>query len=449
MKEKDVVGKKEIIVNSRVSRLSLRRVTSLASAGLVLISGSCFAWKLATLLLRPTDVPTKQPLQNNNTRDANNASKERVLFITTSISEFDNGLRQTIAGYDRFSKTIVPVLRESVGSMVDAGYQVDVYFIAHYNLSTSRYRELTNALPPSVGVQVWDDATPIGYSLENSVDHVMLHTRGLSRQHRYVIKDKYFHYDLFCAFEDDMLVKSAHVDHFVRVTDTLYDLRLFAPDTFPSGFMTVQQAADTFYGPMTNRQLARTIPGFMRVEVALSDLVRSKRKNRYDQIPVDFTAMNYSNGESSVVDAGVDPSVCCHVAPPTVNDHRPATPNRDYLYFWEMDIKALGVRKMPTSSETLMSQSVLDWVVVLGGSNNEVWEDATYLVGDYWSGRDYTAQYFGPAAQRPDRRDGPYANNQGGWMGTKRQVAEWHLRWCRGGFLPYVLNETFCGKESL
>ena len=341
--------------------------------------------------------------------------KQRILYVITSLAEFDNGRRETVEGYDRFSNTIVPVSRESVTSMVQAGYLLDVYLIAHYNVSAARCDELAAQLPATVGLQVWDDATPISYATENSKDHVMAHTRGLSRQHRYVIKDKFFHYDLFICFEDDMLVRGEHVEHFVNITDRLYDLRQTAKPELPTT-VTVEEAADLFYGPMTDRQLSRTIPGFMRVEAALPDFTPVQH-NRYDQIPADF---EWNNEEGAV-----DPAICCHVSPKTANDHIPTSPDRDGIYFWETSIDALGVRKMPE----------LNWVLLQGGSNNEIWRtDPAYVVGDYWSGRG-DAAYFGNRP-RPDRKKGRYMNNQGGWMATKRQIFEWHKIWCRGGLLP-------------
>jgi hypothetical protein len=341
---------------------------------------------------------------------------QRILFVITSMAEFDDGRRETVKGHDRFSNTIVPVSRESVTSIVQAGYAVDVYLIAHYNVSASRYEELASQLPATVGLQVWDDATPIGYALENSLDHVLNHTRGLARQHRYVIKDKFFHYDVFVCFEDDMLIRGVHVEHFVNVTDTLYSLRQTAEPRLPLS-MSIVQAADLFYGPMSNCQFARTIPGFMRVEAALVDFKPTSR-NRYEQIPIDY---EWNNKTSSI-----DPSVCCHVSPETANAHIPAAPDKDDLYFWETSIDALGVRNVPK----------LDWVLLQGGSNNEIWADPAYVIGDYWSGRG-DAAYFGKEP-RPDRKKGRYINNQGGWMATRRQIVEWHIRWCRGGLLPYV-----------
>ena len=269
------------------SRLSWRRqVQWILSVVVLLMSCYRFCQKARQAGVFPATDP-REILQRRRLKQQQQDSKQRILYIITSMAEYDNGRRGTEAGYDRFSKTIVPVARESVTSMVNNfGYHVDVYLVAHYNVSKSRYTELATALPASVGLQVWEDATPIGYALENSKEIVMAITRGLARQHRYIIKDKFFHYDLFVNFEDDMLIKGEHVSHFVDVTNDLFYLRKQSEPMLPVS-VSVEEAADLFYGPMTTQQLARTIPGFMRVEAALPSFERVKI-NRYEQISTDY-----------------------------------------------------------------------------------------------------------------------------------------------------------------
>jgi hypothetical protein len=90
--------------------------------------------------------------------------------------------------------------------------------------------------------------------------------------------------------------------------------------------------------------------------------------------------------------------------------------------------------------------------MLLGGNNNELFIqlDPTYIIGDYWSGQDHP-NYFphNHHMVRPDRKNGKYLNNQGGWIGTRRQILEWHIRWCRGSFLPYVWTFylLYCGSK--
>jgi hypothetical protein len=284
---------------------------------------------------------------------------------------------------------------------------------------------LIDALPVTVGLQIWEDATPLGYVMEDAADRIQLHTRGLSRQHRYVIKDKLPYYDLFACFEDDMLLHGAHIDQYWSMTNELYQLRQSTPSTLRVT-RTVEEAADHFYGPMTTLQLARTIPGWIRVEVALPGFVPSRYNPKFEQIPVDY---EWIPGQS--LPGPINASVCCQVDEATATAHNvSATPTSNEIYFWEMSIKALGVRKMPTNASSMLS-----WVMLLGGNNHEIFTDSNYVIGDYWSGRD---GYF-DAMERPDRKKGAYSSNQGGWMATRRQIAEWHVHWCRGGLLPYVI----------
>lgn len=370
---------------------------------------------------------TTHPLHRRLTAEPPKSSTplNRLLYIVTSIHEFDIGRRGTVQGYDRFTHTLVPVIRESVKSMIQEGFQPDVYLITQYNVSSYRYGQLRVALPESVGLQVWSEATPLMYMQEHeNKDKIQLHTRGLARQHRYVIKDKLWYYDTFVNFEDDMLVRGPQVSHFVNLTNDIYQWRQTA-NRIPTS-STVEVAKDNYYGRMTQQQLGRTIPGFIRVEAALPDFVPLKR-NRFDLIPIHY---EYDSGSPEQL----DPSICCRVE--NFNGHVPPSPPVEDLYFWETSIEALGVRRLPNDK---------DWVILLGGSNNEVWEYSAYVVGDFWSGR--AGNFFG-GRERPDRKKGKYMSNQGGWMGTRRQIKEWHERWCRGGFLPYVVRLMFIQSYS-
>lgn len=338
-------------------------------------------------------------------------SKLRILYIITSLTEVDNGRRATTKGYDRFSNTLIPVVRESTHSMVAAGFEVDVYLIAHYS-ATYRYRQLRDAIPSSSGLQVWDDATPAGYDPDYSKDRIQLVTRALARQHRYVIKDKLAHYDLFCNFEDDMIIKGSQVQYFHDLTEQLAQLKQSAPLKLP-----VKQvpnpvvAANRFYGAMTKSQLERTIPGFMRVEVRQ---IKRKRRHKY-RMPTDY------QWNETVTDANLTASICCGVAAENVNDHIPRTASGRDLCFWETSMDVLGLRQLPN----------LEWAVTLAGGTDELYEDPSFVIGDYWVGKGLDV-----FQQRPEKTHGRYSNNQGGWMATRRQIEVWNRRWCRGGFLP-------------
>jgi hypothetical protein len=374
----------------------------------------------------------------------------------TSMSMYDNGRRNTQKGYDRFFHTLVPTAQENIRSMVDAGLSVDVYLIAHYTVSPERKQQLRDALPVSSGLEVWDDATPLGYAIEHSVDKIQNITRALARQHRYVIKDKVGlvsssngnneteQYDLFVNFEDDMLVRAAHVQHFARVTNELYRLRQAAKKHKPLP-KTVDEANKAFYGPMTEMQLSRMLPGFIRVEAALADFhTKHKGPDIFQQIPRDFEWNSSTTSASAIasifgksnIQSGVDAAVCCHVSSDmqlASGDHLPDTPpDEESLYFWETSIDVLGVRQMPAITAPVSTSSDLGWVLLQAGNREDFFEQSEYVIGDYWSGRD---GYFGDT-ERPVRSKGRYVNNQGGWMATRRQIVEWHAKQCIGGFLP-------------
>ena len=304
------------------------------------------------------------------------AERNRVLYIVTSMNEFDNGRRETQKDYNRFSNIIVPLLVEATSSMIETGYQVDVYLIAHYNVTESRKEELQSALPVSVGLQVWGEATPIGYSHEHSKTEVQEITRGLARQHRFMIKDKLLFYDIFVNFEDDLLIKGAHVQHFVNLTNELFRLRQDAPEE--TNNLSPRDAREMFYGAMTQAQLQRVMPGFMRVEAAIRNF-QPHQENLYAQIPMDY------DWNATHRDLHLDATVCCHISEATVNDQRPRAPSKDDLYFWETSIDALGVRKLPDAA-------AWDWVLLQAG-NKGLSPKASSVVGDYWSGLDHG--YFG------------------------------------------------------
>jgi hypothetical protein len=334
---------------------------------------------------------------------SNVRSDLKILYIMTSLAEYDSGRRYTSDGFDRFKNTLIPVLIEGVESMLSIGYSVDVALVCHYTLKPERRKLLKQALPLGVSLQVWDDATPIGYKLEDKkgINHTQQITRALARQHRFIIKDKLQYYDFFVNFEDDMLIKGQTVQHYADMTQELYRLREMAPEV-------ASIKGHPYYGPMTKAQLRRVIPGLMRVEVLLNETDYGSQET-LDMVPVTNRPQ-------------IDPQPCCHLSAKTVSNTRPAAPASDKLFLWETGIRALGLRKFPL-------QSSLGWVVMLRGPREST---PNLRIGDYWSGSD---GYFG-AEQRPDTKAFASINNQGGWMATREQIWEWHTEICPGGFLP-------------
>jgi hypothetical protein len=322
------------------------------------------------------------------------------------LAEYNNGRRFTTLGDDRVVNYMMPVLTEAVESMLSFGYQVDLYLICHWTMTPERREMIRSQLPASVGLEVWDDATPLGYKLETNHNHTDPVTRGLARQHRYVIKDKLLDYDFFVVFEDDMLVKGDHVKQYLEMTNEISRLRALA-----QGGDVVEQRNE-FHAPLSKIQLSRMIPGLVRVEVfRTEDQYGAQNASEMDPIFVDL--------EFDGVNRTVDPRPCCHLSNKTGNDRIPPAPPSSKLFVWETGIKGLSVRQLPN----------LEWVALLGGSHTLTKKNA---IGSYWSGRDGA---FGNE-RKPDPDDPKFLNNQGGWMATRQQIWEWHTEHCQGGFLP-------------
>lgn len=113
---------------------------------------------------------------------------------------------------------MLPPLVDAVSSMTSRGWEVDVYLVLGYDLLPERRELIDDALQRAagdsargVGLEVWEDAIPFyyentfnkrpreGQSLVNG-DH------ALSRQHRFVLRDKLSFYDFFVCFVSDNVV---------------------------------------------------------------------------------------------------------------------------------------------------------------------------------------------------------------------------------------------------
>lgn len=365
--------------------------------------------------IRSSDIPNAYASTNDSDarerRLSSNEKPLRILYIVTSLAEYQNGRRFTTRGDDRLVNFMLPVVREGVESMLAKGYHVHVYLICHYTMRHHRRQLIQVALPKSVKLRIWDDATPIGYKLENEHNHTDLVTRGLARQHRFVIKDLLMDYDFFVNFEDDMLVKGDHVEHYLNMSQQLAALRAAAPTTrfVPKNASTPMK--DIFYGPLQKLQFDRLVPGLMRVEVLRNEETHGAQA-KLDPIPVDLVF----DGETR----SVDPRPCCHVSSHNNATHIPASPTSDKVFIWETGIKGLSVREIPG----------MGWVMLQSGS---FLANRDRCIGNYWSGRD---GHFGRNESRPFPGDALYLNNQGGWMATREQILTWHTQQCPCGFLP-------------
>jgi len=313
---------------------------------------------------------------------------------------------------------LVPVVKRGVQSMLLKGYHVDVCIVSYYKMTRqdmvrSSLREVVPENNPQTQMEVtfWDNAAPISYDpMKRDKPDAALweNTLGLARQHRFVVKDKLLEYDLFLNFEDDMILSGDLVENYLNMTQTLYKLRETAPETVSD------QQLKNFHGPLTKDQLKRSYPGLMRVEVLL-DETNYGTQTQLDPVPVFEDKPD------------IDPKPCCHLEDYASSESRPQAPGSDKLFLWETNILALGVRHV----------NELGWVTLLRGPRNRSGEKGLTLA-DYWSG---TQNYFKEGSTKAkQKRPAPgsfnHINNEGGWMGTRQQIWEWHTEICLGGFLP-------------
>ena len=377
------------------------------------------------------ELPDFAGINNNANGDATNSKMPRILYVVTTLAEFNTGKRNTEKGQDRLGEVLIPILVDSVESMVHEpfNYHVDVFLITAYTLKPDREEYIRSRLPNGVGLEVWDDACPLGYEAKHSENIVIDNTRALARQHRYVIKDKLPYYDLFVAFEDDMRITGDHVSHFLQMSNEIEKLRLEAPDSVP-GQVPVDLDPKTmpFHGALTKQQLDRVVPGFIRVEVLL-DENENGAQTKLDNIDTDFNFEVSEKGEVKTKEVHFNSRICCHVQMKP-NKNTPVHPRPADVVIWETNVRALSILNMPKPKVGKPS-TLLDWVAVLPGPGKRL-PDAT-RIGGYWSGREGA---FGdeekPSGGRPD-----IIAQQGGWMATKSQILRMNNDdICMGSFVP-------------
>lgn len=296
---------------------------------------------------RITGVPMKELRPHSAARRALLQEQQqplRVLHVVTSLAEYNNGYRGTVKGEDRLKKVLIPTLQATIESITQkTDWHVDVYLVLGFTLSYERRQLIVDALPDHVGLEVWNDAAPIYYDVVGSDTKLVLNTRALARQHRFVIKDKLEYYDLFSCWEDDMKIMSDHMQNFLETTEDLKELRSKAPEIKSQGDNGIS-------GVLSAGQLLNSIPGFIRVEV-LKDGASSQLQKQMDLIEVDDSVRT-------------DGKYCCDGAP------------SEKLVLWETGIVALGVRKFPGNE--------LGWMSILPGSHAR--DDDK--ISTYWSGED-------------------------------------------------------------
>lgn len=376
--------------------------------------------------------PEKRRLEEST---SNNANKQKaplkILYTITSLAEYNSGSRATTKGSDRLQETLIPVVSEGVHSMLAAGFDVDVFLVAHYTLQPDRLQLIRDGLPAGVGkLNYWDDAMPLGYDTGNMHNHSQLGERSVSlaRQHRFVVRDHLMEYDLFACFEDDMLITGTQVEHYVTMSNEIERLKEAAPEDLP-GKPNGNFYGKTFHGPMTKGQLSRMIPGFIRVEVLLDPAATpTKGHTRISPVPID---MNFGRSGSAI-----DPAACCHVGEERASPKRPSNPTAEQLILWETDIHALGVRQLPQQQDDDNESSLLDWAGLMRGPTYSAENEPNTIIGDYWAGNDGYYKDDLKLKRRPNGNDRKMINNMGGWMATRQQIWTWHTEICLGGFLP-------------
>jgi len=348
----------------------------------VLVLTIWIGWKVVLLLVtlyyvRPT------PTSNATTRQLQKTNSPRLLYIVTSLAEYNNGRRDTIKGQDRLADVMLPTVKTGLQSLQN----VDVYFILAYTLSPTREAYIRQQLQ-DVKVTIWDDACPLSYDNKKK-DQLMENTRALARQHRYVVRDYFHDYDLFVALEDDMVVTQKQMDHFWKVSGDLEQMT-----------------------ELTEQQRARIIPGFVRVEVLLNQTA-SSTSSTLDPVPLDASAASQRR---------LDPSICCAHD----QDHFavPKRPIIDQIVLWETTIRAMRVISLQNQD-----------YVLLPGPGKRIASDQ--LVEGIWSG-ETPAHYFGSNVTRPSPGEPHLLAQQGGWIMTQKQIARLlDGQLCQGSsFLP-------------
>jgi len=287
--------------------------------------------------------------------------KFRILHVITSLAEYNSGARGTTHGQDRLQEVLIPSMKGAINSISkEPNWTVDVYLILGFNLSPRRRQLVRNALPPEVGLEVWNDATPFSYDNGKRSDGKIKHiTRGLARQHRYVLLDKLDHYDFFTVFEDDMRITSSHIKAFVDLSEKINVLKSNASKG------SVGDKTDTsISGPMTVTQLERVMPGFFRVEVMLEGS-QSQSQSEIEPIPIDLDF----DGKKDTI----NPDYCCAVS--KEEQHKlilPTDPKPKQIMTWETTIGSFSLRKF---------EDPLGWAALLPGRKKL---NSGEIIGSYW-----------------------------------------------------------------
>lgn len=362
----------------------------------------------------------------SSTRSSKNpAEMKKLLYIVTSSSEFNNFRKKHVQHLDkdRLKTMTVPLMKEGIETMIAVGFDVDLYLVLSYTLTPERHQMVQDALPDGVNLEVWNDATPIdyddGYRNRPPPQKVKEISRALARQHRYVVKDKLHDYDLFLAFEDDMLITGEHILHHLWLSEQLEQMKEASSEFVPRKQYGVD-SSEIWFGDMARKQFPRMRPGFIRVEALLNETENPiQTKEQMENVPVDY---DFSDMDGYGSDEHIDPSFCCHVKNIGLNGTTaPAKPKLpSELMLWETGISGLAVRELPDAS----------WVGLLPGPRKFQDNPFDYKVGKYSPGNSRTLK------QRPAGPSPKFLAQSAGWIMTRAQLAEMDMDLCQGSFLP-------------
>lgn len=354
-------------------------------------------------------------------------SVKRILYVVTSGSEFnDDRLSLAHLPKDRLMDLVVPVTKESIESMITAGFEVHLYLILGYQLRPQREKllqiEFANA-----SIEIWDDAFPLNYNddyirmrKQNPVK-ISAISRALSRQHRFVVRDKLFDYDAFAAFEDDMLVTGSHVRHYLHMTRVIQEFKDEAAITAANNEELRNMSEGLWFGRMSQQELAHMRPGFIRVEVIPYN---TKKQFAFENVPVDLDFDDLMDSKFVTTKSAIDSSICCHVNHIRKNGS-PTRPASSQIMIWETAISGIGVRELPDGS----------WVGVLNGAEESIGK--------------FEAASNRKLADRRRGNDPQLYAQPAGWIQTRRQVLELHLDLCHGSFLPPYNDKSTFPQDGL
>ena len=75
-----------------------------------------------------------------------------------------------------FTNLVIPVIRETVESLLTRqDWSVDVYLVLGFEMDDQTETALRDSLPFGVGLEIWNDAIPLGYFCAFAIPQFFLH----------------------------------------------------------------------------------------------------------------------------------------------------------------------------------------------------------------------------------------------------------------------------------